>query len=97
MVKIWYSEPRYNPLSNWENIDLIDVEFEMRMQAQDFSFISYDAQSGSKIEQDSSSLKSNLRKNFQSIAVIASRKVLRKSPKMHFNHTGISQSSLVKN
>lgn len=28
-----------------ENIDLIDVEFEMRMQAQDFSFISYDAQS----------------------------------------------------
>jgi phage protein D len=46
-----------------ENIDLIDVEFEMRMQAQDFSFISYDAQSGSKIEQDSSSLKSNLRKS----------------------------------
>jgi Rhs element Vgr protein len=77
-----------------ENIDLIDVEFEMRMQAQDFSFISYDAQSGSKIEQDSSSLKSEFKESpFQSIAVIASRKVFRKSPKMHFNHTGISQST----
>ena len=77
-----------------ENIDLIDVEFEMRMQAQDFSFTSYDAQSGSKIEQDSSSLKSEFKESpFQSIAVIASRKVFRKSPKMHFNHTGISQST----
>ena len=77
-----------------ENIDLIDVEFEMRMQAQDFSFISYDAQSGSKIEQDSSSLKSEFKESpFQSIAVIASRKVFKKKPKMHFNHTGISQST----
>ena len=77
-----------------ENIDLIDVEFEMRMQAQDFSFISYDAQSGSKIEQDSSSLKSEFKESpFQSIAVIASRKVFKKNPKMHFNHTGISQST----
>ena len=77
-----------------ENIDLIDVEFEMRMQAQDFSFTSYDAQSGSKIEQDSSSLKSEFKESpFQSIAVIASRKVFKKNPKMHFNHTGISQST----
>ena len=77
-----------------ENIDLIDVELEMRMQAQDFSFTSYDAQSGSKKEQDSSSLKSEFKESpFQSIAVIASRKVFKKNPKMHFNHTGISQST----
>ena len=77
-----------------ENIDLIDVEFEMRMQSQDFSFTSYDAQSGAKIEQDSSSLKSEFKESpFQSIAVNSSRKVFKKKPKMHFNHTGISQST----
>ena len=74
--------------------DLIDIEFEMRMQSQDFSFTSYDAQSGSKIEQDSSSLKSEFKESpFQSIAVNSSRKVFKKKPKMHFNHTGISQST----
>ena len=74
--------------------DLIDIEFEMRMQSQDFSFTSYDAQSGSKIEQDSSSLKSEFKESpFQSIAVIASEKIFKKKPKMHFNHTGISQST----
>ena len=77
-----------------ENIDLIDVEFEMRMQSQDFSFTSYDAQSGAKIEQDSISLKSEFKESpFQSIAVNSSRKVFKKKPKMHFNHTGISQST----
>ena len=77
-----------------ENIDLIDVEFEMRMQSQDFSFMSYDAQSGAKIEQDSISLKSEFKESpFQSIAVNSSRKVFKKKPKMHFNHTGISQST----
>jgi Rhs element Vgr protein len=77
-----------------ENIDLIDVEFEMRMQPQDFSYISYDAQNGSKIEKDSSSIKSEFKENsFQSISVNASRNIFKKKPKMHFNHTGISESS----
>ncbi|MCS3870645.1 Rhs element Vgr protein [Chryseobacterium ginsenosidimutans] len=77
-----------------ENIDLIDIEFEMRVQPQDFSYISYDAQSGSKIEKDSSSIKSEFKENpFQSISVNASRNVFKKKPKMHFNHTGISDSS----
>lgn len=77
-----------------ENIDLIDVEFEMKMQSQDFSFISYDAQSGSKIEKDSSAIKSEFKESpFQSIAINASRKVFKKKPKMHFNATGINSSS----
>ncbi len=77
-----------------ENIDLIDIEFEMRMQSQDFSYISYDAQSGSGIEKDSLNIKSEFKENpFQSIAINTSRNVFRKKPKMHFNHTGISENS----
>jgi Rhs element Vgr protein len=77
-----------------ENIDLIDIEFEMRMQSQDFSYMSYEAQSGSTIEKNSSGIKSEFKENpFQSIAVNASRNVFKKKPKMHFNHTGISESS----
>jgi len=77
-----------------ENIDLIDVEFEMRMQAQDFVFTGYDVQSGSIIEKDSVSVKSEFKENpFQSMAVNASGKVYRKKPKMHFNPVGISPGS----
>ncbi|MCY0977038.1 phage baseplate assembly protein V [Chryseobacterium wangxinyae] len=77
-----------------ENVDLIDIEFEMRMQAQDFTFTGYDAQSGSKIEKDSSNARSESKDSpFQSIAVIASKKIFRKKPKMHFNHTGIQNWS----
>ena len=77
-----------------ENIDLIDIEFEMRMESQDFKYISYDAQSGARIEKDSSSIKSEFKESpFQSIAVIASGRVFKKKPKMHFNHTGIQDWS----
>ncbi|GAA5092378.1 phage baseplate assembly protein V [Chryseobacterium ginsengisoli] len=77
-----------------ENIDLIDVEFEMWMQAQEFVFTGYDTQSGSKIERDSGSEKSEFKENpFQSIAVNASKNIFRKKPKMHFNHTGIQDRS----
>lgn len=77
-----------------ENVDLIDVEFEMRMQAQDFAFIGYDAQSGSKIEKDSNNIKSEFKESpFQSIAINASKKIFMKKPKMHFNHTGIQDES----
>jgi type VI secretion system secreted protein VgrG len=83
------------PLVNLEeNIDLIDVEFELKMQAQNFSFISYDAISGSKIEKDSSILKSEFKENlFQSIGINRSEKIFSNSLKMHFNHTGISSDS----
>ena len=77
-----------------ENVDLIDVEFEMQMQAQDFTFVSYDAQSGAKIEKDSDSIKSEFKESpFQSIAVNSAEKIFRKKPKMHFNHTGINNNS----
>ncbi|WP_449387463.1 type VI secretion system Vgr family protein [Chryseobacterium lineare] len=83
------------PLINLEeNIDLIDVEFDLKMQAQNFSFTSYDAITGSKTEKDSSILKSEFKENlFQSIGVNRSAKIFSNSPKMHFNHTGISSDS----
>jgi len=77
-----------------ENVDLIDVEFEMRMQAQDFTFTGYDTQSGAKIEKNSGNAKSEFKESpFQVIATNASKKVFKKKPKMHFNHTGIQNSS----
>jgi Rhs element Vgr protein len=77
-----------------ENVDLIDVEFEMRIQSQGFIFTGYDAQSGVKIEKDSSIIKSEFKESpFQSIAVNSSRKVFKKTPKMYFNHTGSNNGS----
>lgn len=77
-----------------QGIDLKDIDFEMKMGAQDFSYQSYDVQSGSKIEKDSSSIQSEFKESlFQSIAVTASSKIFRKKPKMQFNHTGISPIS----
>ncbi|MCX8534702.1 type VI secretion system Vgr family protein, partial [Chryseobacterium luquanense] len=77
-----------------ENVDLIDVEFEMRMQAQEFTFVSYDTQSGAKIEKNSSSARSEFKESpFQVIATNASKNVFKKKPKMHFNPTGIQDSS----
>ncbi|MCY0970740.1 type VI secretion system Vgr family protein [Chryseobacterium wangxinyae] len=77
-----------------ENIDLIDVEFEMRIQAQDFTFTGYDTESGARIEKDSSNARSHYKENlFQVIATNASKSVFKKKPKMHFNHTGIQNWS----
>ncbi|MFY7813848.1 MAG: type VI secretion system Vgr family protein, partial [Chryseobacterium taeanense] len=83
------------PLVNLEeNIDLIDVEFEMKMSTQDFIYTSYDAQSGFKIEKDSSRQQSEFKANlFQSIGINTSKQIFSNKPKMHFNHTGISNDS----
>ena len=73
-----------------ENMDLIDVEFEMKMQAQEFTFTAYDTKNGSKIEKNSSSVQSEFKESpFQVIATNASKNVFKKKPKMHFNYTGI--------
>jgi type VI secretion system secreted protein VgrG len=77
-----------------QGVDLMNIDFEMKMGAQDFLYQSYDAQSGSKIEKDSSNIQSEFKESlFQSIAVNSSGNIFRKKPKMHFNHTGISQTS----
>lgn len=77
-----------------ENMDLIDVEFEMRMHAQEFTLVSYDTQSGAKIEKDSSGGRSEFKESpFQVIATNTSKNVFKKKPKMYFNHTGINDSS----
>jgi len=77
-----------------ENMDLIDVEFEMRMHAQEFTLVSYDTLSGAKIVKDSSGARSEFKESpFQVIATNTSKNVFKKKPKMHFNHTGINDSS----
>lgn len=77
-----------------ENMDLIDVEFEMRMHVQEFTLVSYDTQSGAKIVKDSSGARSEFKESpFQVIATNTSKNVFKKKPQMHFNHTGINDSS----
>ncbi|MCS3532771.1 type VI secretion system Vgr family protein [Chryseobacterium sp. JUb7] len=74
-----------------ENIDLIDVEFEMNIKPQDFNYLSYDAENGGKIEKDSTSVQIQYKENpFQAVAINASKKVYQKKPEMLFNHSGIS-------
>lgn len=77
-----------------ENIDLIDVEFELKIKPQDFNYISYDTENGSKIEKDSSSAQIQYKENpFQAVAINASKNIYKKKPEMLFNHTGISSGS----
>ena len=77
-----------------EGDELKDVTFSLKTGAQDFGFIGYDAVSGAKMEIDSKSQDSEFKANlFQSVAVNRSRNTFKKKPKMHFNHTGISDMS----
>ncbi|WP_051884841.1 phage baseplate assembly protein V [Chryseobacterium luteum] len=74
-----------------EGVDLIDVEFELNIKPQDFGYISYDAVSGEQMTKDSSQSQSQYKENpFQAILINSSKKIFRKKPQMHFNHTGIS-------
>ncbi|SDQ16752.1 Rhs element Vgr protein [Chryseobacterium soldanellicola] len=77
-----------------ENIDLMNIELELTIGPQEFSYISYDAESGSKIEKDSSAAQVQYKENpFQAFAVNASKDIYKKKPEMLFNSTGISSSS----
>jgi type VI secretion system secreted protein VgrG len=77
-----------------ENIDLIDVEFEMKIRPQDFGYMVYDSEAGSNIGKESSSVQVQYKENpFQSIAINASKGVFKRKPRMHFNHTGIGSTS----
>jgi len=77
-----------------ENIDLIDVELEMNICPQEFTYHTYDAQAGSKTEKSGSSSQVQYKENpFQAIAINASKNVYKKNQDMLFNHTGISDIS----
>ncbi len=77
-----------------ENIDLIDVELEMNIKPQEFSYHMYDVQAGSKVEKAGLSSQVQYKENpFQAIAINASKNVYKRTPDMLFNHTGISDNS----
>ena len=77
-----------------EGIDLYGVTFKMKLGAQDFSFIGYDALSGTTIEKDSSSIIGEFKEGpFQNIAANISKKVFPQKDKMYFGHTGIQPFS----
>ncbi|MXS71782.1 type IV secretion protein Rhs [Flavobacteriaceae bacterium W22] len=77
-----------------EGDDLMDVTFSLKIGAQDFGLMSYDAQTGARIEKDGTSQQSEFKANlFQSVAINRSKNIFKKKPKMYFNHTGISSGS----
>ena len=77
-----------------ENIDLIDVEMEMNIRPQEFTYHSYDVQGGSKTDKTGSSSQVQYKENpFQVIAINASKNLYKKNPDMLFNQTGISEAT----
>lgn len=73
-----------------DGVDLIEAEFELGVKPQDFKYMVYDAEKGSKTEKDSSSTRTQYKENpFQAIAVSASKNVFKKIPDVLYNHTGI--------
>ncbi|OWP83635.1 type VI secretion system Vgr family protein [Flavobacterium davisii] len=73
-----------------ENIDLIDIEFEMMIKPQLFKYLAYDSISAEVKERDADSLKSDVQRKvnpFQQAAIEASEKVFRKKSEMLFNAT----------
>ncbi|MFK7003220.1 Rhs element Vgr protein [Flavobacterium covae] len=73
-----------------ENIDLIDIEFEMMIKPQLFKYLSYDSISAEVKEKDSDAVKNNVQRKtnpFQQAAIEASEKVFRKKSEMLFNAT----------
>lgn len=77
-----------------ENIDLIDVEFELNIKPQNFTYLSYDVESGGKVEKNSSSVQVQYKENpFQALAVNASKNIFSKKTEMLFNQSGISSQT----
>lgn len=71
-----------------ENIDLIDIEFELMIKPQTFKYMAYDSITAEVKEKDSDSVKSQYKENgFQTIAVNASKEVFKKKAEMLFNAT----------
>lgn len=71
-----------------ENVDLINVELEMNIKPQDFTYISYDSISAETKEKNSASVQIQYKENsFQAIAIKASKEVFKKKPDMLFNST----------
>lgn len=70
-----------------EGEDLIEEIFSASLQAQDFKFLAYDAESGTVFEKDSRTVKSEFKENhFGAMSVIASRKLFTKNPVMQFGN-----------
>ena len=71
-----------------EGSDLIDVQFELKVKSQDFSYISYDSVSGNIISRDSSQVQKQYKENpFQAVQINSSKSLFRKKPQMYFNHS----------
>ncbi|MDR2207279.1 MAG: Rhs element Vgr protein, partial [Flavobacteriaceae bacterium] len=73
-----------------EGDELLGIKYALKIGAQDFSYLAYDAETGEKIEQDSASIQAQYKTDpFQSVAENRSKPLFKKKPKMHFNQTGI--------
>ncbi|MEN4758766.1 type VI secretion system tip protein VgrG [Chryseobacterium sp. C39-AII1] len=77
-----------------ENKNLIEVEFQMNIKPQHFSYSAYDVQAGENIDYQSNSVQHQYKENpFQAVAINASESVYKKRAEMFYNHTGISNNT----
>ncbi|WP_267403391.1 MULTISPECIES: type VI secretion system tip protein VgrG [unclassified Chryseobacterium] len=77
-----------------ENKNLIEVEFQMNIKPQHFSYSAYDVQAGENIDYQSNAVQHQYKENpFQAVAINASESVYKKRSEMFYNHTGISNNT----
>nr|WP_315026246.1 type VI secretion system tip protein VgrG [uncultured Chryseobacterium sp.] len=71
-----------------ENVDLIDVEFDIMIQSQNFNYLAYDPISARVKEKDSDSVIEQYKENpIQAVALNTSKRMYKKKPDMLFDAT----------
>ncbi|QYS87586.1 type IV secretion protein Rhs [Flavobacterium oreochromis] len=77
-----------------EGADLVHASFEISVKPQQFTYTSYDVESGSTLQRDSASAQLQNKFNpYQVTAINASKDVFHKKPNKHYNSTGINNKT----
>ncbi|MFK7002122.1 contractile injection system protein, VgrG/Pvc8 family, partial [Flavobacterium oreochromis] len=77
-----------------EGADLVHASFEISVKPQQFTYTSYDVESGSTLQRDSASAQLQNKFNpYQVTAINASKDVFHKKPNKHYNPTGINNKT----
>ncbi|WP_163445114.1 type VI secretion system Vgr family protein, partial [Flavobacterium columnare] len=74
-----------------ESVDLVHVSFEISVKPQQFTYTTYDVESGTSLQRDSASAQLQNKVNpYQQVALKASKNVFHKKPNKLHNPTGIN-------
>jgi len=84
-TQLIFSNEAQNTIELFEGDDMIDVEFELMIKPQNFTYLSYDAETASTEQKETQEVRVQNKVNpFQFAAIKASNKVFTKIPKMPY-------------